>query len=143
MQRQEEMPVTQVENQVAKLPVEPNIAAALCYVPVCAINIVAGVILLKVARDDKFLKHHALQGLVIAAMYMSLCALMWVCTSICSVIPYMGFVEFASWLAWLGATFGFLGLLVYGGVAAFAGKRGSILVVSQLAEVADQKLPRF
>lgn len=144
---QDEMPAARNENQLASpaanLPVAPNVAAALCYMPLCAINLVAGIALLKVARDDKFLKHHALQGLVLAAMYMSLCVLMYVCGTICSVIPYMGLVEFASWLTWLGMTFVFLGLLVYGGIAAFAGKRGGIPIVSQLAEKVDEKLPRF
>ena len=42
----------------------PNVAAALCYVPLCCLNIILAVYVVAVEKQSRFLRFHAFQSLL-------------------------------------------------------------------------------
>lgn len=49
----------------------PNVGAALCYVPLCCVNVIWAVYVVAVEKQSRFLRFHAFQSLLFAAAAMA------------------------------------------------------------------------
>ncbi|HEY6329621.1 MAG TPA: DUF4870 domain-containing protein [Blastocatellia bacterium] len=68
------------------LSLDFNIAAMLCYLPICCIGpIVAIIILVTEPKESRFVRYHALQSLFLDAVYVLIYIVIWVLTIILAV----------------------------------------------------------
>jgi len=51
------------------LGLDTNVGALLCYLPLCAISLIYSIIVLVTDKDNRFMRFHALQSLLITAVY--------------------------------------------------------------------------
>ena len=92
--------------QSTKLGMAPNIAALLCYIPICCVPIVA-VIAAIVEKENRFVRFHAFQSLLLAGA----CVVLYCCLAVVGLL--VGFVADFLGLLMLPA-YGLLGLVVLG-----------------------------
>ena len=51
------------------LGLDTNVGALLCYLPVCLISLIYSIIVLVTEKDNKFMRFHAFQSLIISVIY--------------------------------------------------------------------------
>jgi uncharacterized membrane protein len=68
---------TPAGSQTTKLGMEPNIAGALCYLPLCCIGPVFAIVAVAIEKDNRFVRFHALQSLLFAAAYIIVFGGLW------------------------------------------------------------------
>ncbi len=101
----------------------PNVASLLCYV--C--SFVTGLIFLLIEKDNKEVKFHAWQSILLGAATVAL----YVAAGILAVIPVIGFLGTLLYLAtWLG----YLAVWIISMVKAYQGEHWKIPVIGDIAE---------
>ncbi len=51
------------------LGLDTNVGALLCYLPVCAISLVYSIIVLVTEKNDRMMRFHAVQSLLLSAIF--------------------------------------------------------------------------
>ena len=51
------------------LGLDTNVGALLCYLPICLISLIYSIIVLVTEKDNKLMRFHAFQSLIISAIY--------------------------------------------------------------------------
>lgn len=66
-----------------------NVAALLCYLPVCCINLICPIIWLTTEpKENRFLRFHSLQGLLLIGIALVLGIFFFICGFVVAVMPY-------------------------------------------------------
>lgn len=114
-------------------------AGILCYLPICAINLIASLVFLNSEpRDNKFLRFHSMQSLVMCAVYIAAAIANTVLCLILAVIPIIGpVIAFVINLAFLGLTGLFIWKSVVGMIAA---SKGEMKKIEYIGDIAEQRL---
>jgi uncharacterized membrane protein len=117
------------------LGLDPKMAAMLCYLPVCAIGLIMGIICLVTGGDNKFVKFHAKQSLFMAAIVIVLSVIVQiigvVLGQIGGVAAILGLVVS---LAFLVVILAFLGVSIFMMIKAFGGNMTKLPVIGNFAE---------
>src|SRR5437899_3554083 len=76
-----------MENPAGKsaLGLDPNIAALLAYLPICAINIIMSIIIIVTDKTNKLARFHAFQSLLLVGA----CIVVWIALMIFGVVVAM------------------------------------------------------
>jgi uncharacterized membrane protein len=114
-----------------------NVAALLCYLPICCINLVLAIILLaSEPKENRFVRFHALQSLLLMGIAFVVCIVFWILAIAIVVTPVPG--RAAGWglLGLIEWVFGiaFLALSIFGGVKAYQGQMWKLPVIGDIAE---------
>ena len=112
-----------------------NVAAAICYVPVL-LNLVAPIAwLYSEPKDNRFVRYHAAQGLVLLAAYLVVIVVINTIASVLSFIPMIG-----PMLGLVASLFGAVVFLAYVGICfrvgfdTFKGKPGKLPIIKDYIE---------
>lgn len=112
-----------------------NIASALAYVPLVGANILFSIIwLVTEPKNNKYLRRHAIQSLVINAGFVGIHIVLTMAAFTLSVIPFLGFLGFIPALLGMLVSLVYFGGNIYLMYCAYKGRRLEIPVVSDIAE---------
>jgi uncharacterized membrane protein len=114
------------------LGLDANVGAMLCYLPICGVNLIYSIIVLVTEKDNRTVRFHAFQSLLLIGAIVVLC----VGISIVSVM--LAFVSstlsmlfgMVTWLAALA----FIGAAIFMCVKAFGGGVFKLPVIGDMAE---------
>jgi uncharacterized membrane protein len=114
------------------LGLDANVGAMLCYMPICAINLIYSIIVLVTEKSNKFVRFHAFQSLLLLGAY-------FVCVIAVSIVG--GILAQISGL--LGGLFSiltmvlviaFIGLAILGCVKAYQGADFKLPIIGDMAD---------
>lgn len=116
------------------LGLDTNVGALLCYLPVCLISLIYSIIVLVTEKDNKFMRFHAFQSLIISVIYIVVMV----------IVQVIGTgIALATESAILGTLFGllsfvvvvaFLAAMIYGCIKGYQGQKFKFPVVGDMAE---------
>jgi uncharacterized membrane protein len=125
-----------LDGKTQVLNLDYKTAGLLCYVPICAINLVASLVFLNSEpKENRFVRFHAMQSLVMMIAYMVVGIAVWTVSLILGFIPIVGtLISFLANLVWLAASVLFIWQSVVGIIAASKGELKHIPYAGQIAE---------
>ncbi len=119
-------------NDKTALGLDSNVGAMLCYMPLCAINLIYSIIVLVTDKTNKTVRFHAFQSLLMLAAY---------------VVVIVGISLFGGILAQISGVLGglfslltfvvfiaFVGLAIWGCIKAYQGQPFKLPVIGDLAD---------
>ena len=116
------------------LGLDTNVGALLCYLPVCAISLIYSIIVLVTEKDNRTMRFHALQSLLLSA----------VATVVIFAIAIVGGILVAATgssilggllsLVYGVAIIGFIALMVLGCIKGYQGQKFKFPIVGDMAE---------
>lgn len=111
-------------------------AGILCYLPICAINLIASLVVLNSEpHENKWLRFHAMQSLMLTGAYIAAAIATGLITGILGMIPLLGWaLALIVNLAFLAATGVYLWMCVIGLIAASNGQIKKLPYVGEMAE---------
>jgi len=116
------------------LGLDTNVGALLCYLPVCAISLIYSIIVIVTEKDNKTMRFHAFQSLLLTAVYIvALIAVMFVGGAIVA-ITGSGILGSLVTLVYIGVILVFLVAMVMGMVKGYQGQPFKLPVVGDMAE---------
>lgn len=119
------------------LNLDYNVAGMLCYLPICCINLVFSIIwLTSEPKENRLLRFHALQSLLLFGVGLVVVAIFWVLAIALVVTPGPG--RAAGWgllnLIELAVGLGFLAICVVACIKAYQGEMWKLPVIGDIAE---------
>jgi len=120
------------------LGLDANVAAGLCYVPVCYINLILSIIVLVTDKTNKLARFHAFQSLFLMAGLIVV-MILYMCAGIVGAIldNALGYAIFTSLLGILSLVLG-LGILIAVVIAAIKAFQGQIFKLPIIGNLADK-----
>lgn len=135
----DDLPAKTEQNQLlvkTKLfDIDNNIAAALGYVPICGAGVIFSIMwLVTEPKSNRYLRHHAIQSLVLNVAYVAVSFGVWLVGAIIGVVPFIGILAiFPSMLLGVLMLAYFAGT-VYMMYCAHQGKNQRIPYISDVAD---------
>lgn len=111
---------------------DSNLKAALCYFPLFLINVLASLFFFFTEKDNKFLRFHALQSLILMVVLIVLVVPIALVSFVLLLIPVIGFILYA--LLWVLICVVFLGLDLFLMYKAYTGEKFMLPVLGAFAE---------
>ncbi|MEN3333372.1 MAG: hypothetical protein V7641_2737 [Blastocatellia bacterium] len=125
------------EEKTKTLGMAYNVAAMLCYLPVCCANLIFPIIWMATEpKENRFLRFHSLQALMLAGAGLIVCVLLFICGLIIGALPYSVAVA-ASLLLLIGEILLcilFLVLYIMGMVKAYQRQMWKMPIIGNIAE---------
>lgn len=116
------------------LGLDTNVGALLCYLPVCAISLIYSIIVLVTEKDNRFMRFHALQSLLLSA----------VATIVIIAVALVGGVLVAATgssvlgglvtLVYFAVIIAFVAAMIFGCIKGYQGQKIKFPVVGDMAE---------
>ena len=114
------------------LGLDTNVGALLCYLPVCAISLIYSIIVLVTDKDNRTMRFHAFQSLLLTGAYIVVIIALQIMTAI--IASASGTLAMLFSLVLLVAVVAFLGAMIYGMVKGYQGQQFKFPVVGDMAE---------
>jgi uncharacterized membrane protein len=114
------------------LGLDTNVGAMLCYLPICAINLIYSIIVLATEKDNRFVRFHAFQSLLLIGGLIVGCIAVTIVSVILAFVSSTLSVLFGM-VTWLVAL-AFVGLAIFMCVKAFGGSQFKLPVIGDMAE---------
>ena len=134
-----------MENQEAQVPqgqtpqpeksslgLDAKLASLLCYIPLCAIGLVMGVVLLIAEKESKFVKFHAAQSLVLHIALMILCIAFWIAGAVLGFV--LGPLALLAFLMNILIVLAFIVIMIIMMVKSYAAQIYKLPIVGDYAE---------
>ena len=123
-----------MQNQKSALGLDGNITALLGYI----VGIIA-LVLIFIEKDNKFVRFHAFQSVLWAAVYIVVIIALSIVGVIVAILAQASgtlgtILGLLLTLVWLACVFGFLGGLIYAAIKAFGGNQAKLPFVGGMAE---------
>jgi uncharacterized membrane protein len=116
------------------LGLDTNVGALLCYLPICAISLIYSIIVLVTEKDNKTMRFHALQSLLLTALYVVGLVAVMVVGGIIVGVTGSGILGMLVSLLYFAVIVLFLGAMVFGMVKGYQGQTFKLPVVGDMAE---------
>ena len=114
------------------LGLDTNVGAMLTYLPVCGISLIYSIIVLVTEKDNKLMRFHAFQSLLLLGSLVVACVGTVVISLVVAFVSSTLSVLFGL-LVWL-VLLGMLGLMVFMCVKAYSGGQFKLPVIGDMAE---------
>lgn len=115
------------------LGLDPNVAAGLAYIPICAVGLIMSIIIIVTDKTNKLARFHAFQSLLLAAV--------WIVTYIVVILivgvaaaANSGALTLLATLLWFLVILGFLGAMIFCCIKAFMGQIVKLPIIGNLAD---------
>jgi uncharacterized membrane protein len=116
------------------LNLDYKLAGLLCYLPICAINLVTSIVVMKTEpKSNRFLRFHAAQSIVLSLGVIAIGLVVGIVTMVLGSIPFLGALAGLLNLAWLLVTLGYIYICIVGMLAAHRGSVTKLPVVGDIA----------
>jgi uncharacterized membrane protein len=116
------------------LGLDTNVGALLCYLPVCLISVIYSIIVLVTDKDNRFMRFHAFQSLLLSALYIVLIIGLQIVSAVLVGVTNSGALAGLMGLVMLVLVVAFLGAMVYGMIKGYQGQQFKFPVVGDMAE---------
>ncbi len=116
------------------LGLDTNVGALLCYLPLCAISLIYSVIVLVTEKDNRMMRFHAFQSLLLTGAYVVIIIALQIFTAIVAGVLGSTVLAMLLYLVVLAAVVAFLGAMIYGMVKGYQGQQFKFPVVGDMAE---------
>jgi uncharacterized membrane protein len=116
------------------LGLDTNVGALLCYLPVCAISLIYSIIVLVTDKDNRTMRFHAFQSLLLTGAYVVVIVALQILTGIIAGVTGSATLAMLFSLVVILAVVAFLGAMVYGMVKGYQGQQFKFPVVGDMAE---------
>ncbi|MBX7172606.1 MAG: hypothetical protein K1X72_16680 [Pyrinomonadaceae bacterium] len=121
-------------NGKTALGLDANVGALLCYLPICAISLIFSIIVIVADKENKAVRFHAFQSLLLTVIYVVLLigvlAIGGVLVGVTGSSALGGLVS----LLYFAVILGFLILMIVGCVKGFTGGSYKLPVIGDMAE---------
>lgn len=116
------------------LGLDTNVGALLCYLPVCAISLIYSIIVLVTEKNDRTMRFHAMQSLILTAIYVVFVIAISFVGGVIAGVTGSGLLGSLFSLLSLVVIIAFLAAMIYGCIKAYQGQMFKFPVVGDLAE---------
>jgi uncharacterized membrane protein len=116
------------------LGVDTNVGAMLCYLPLCAISLIYSIIVLVTEKNNKFVRFHAFQSLLITAAYVVVIVGVMLIGGVIVGVTGSGILASLLFLVYGVVILAFIGLMIFGCVKAYGGSNFKLPVVGDMAD---------
>ncbi|MEP7214223.1 MAG: DUF4870 domain-containing protein [Acidobacteriota bacterium] len=116
------------------LGLDTNVGALLCYLPVCAISLIYSIIVLVTEKDNKTMRFHALQSLLLTAVYIVALVAVMIVGGVIVGVTGSGILGSLVTLVYFGVIVAFLAAMVFGMVKGYQGQSFKLPIVGDMAE---------
>ncbi len=117
------------------LGLDPKMAAMLCYLPVCAVNLIMSIICLVTGGDNRFVKFHAKQSLFLTVGFIVLTIVIQILQVVLSLLGDIGkILVLVVSLLFFAVLLGFIGINVFLMIKAYGGNKTKLPVIGGFAE---------
>lgn len=117
------------------LGLDPKMAAMLCYLPVCAVNLIMSIICLVAGGDNKFVKFHAKQSLFLSVGFVVLTVVIQILQVVLAMLGDVGkILALVVSLLFFAVLLVFIGIDIFLMIKAFGGNKTKLPVIGNLAE---------
>ena len=125
-----------MQNGVGKtaLGLDANVGGLLCYLPVCAISFIYRIIVIATEKDNKTVRFHAFQSLLLTVAYVVVMVVIGIVGGVLVGVTGSGALGGLVTLIYGVAVLGFLGLMIFGCIKAFSGASYKLPVIGDMAE---------
>ncbi len=115
------------------LGLDPNVAAGLAYIPICAIGLIMSIIIIVTDKTNKLARFHAFQSLLLAATWIVLYIAVVVVVGVAAAAN-SGALTLLATLLWFVVILGFLGAMIFCCIKAFMGQIVKLPIIGNLAD---------
>ncbi len=115
------------------LGLDPNVAAGLAYIPICAVGLIMSIIIIVTDKTNKLARFHAFQSLLLAATWIVLYIAVVVVVGIAAAAN-SGALTLLATLLWFVVILGFLGAMIFCCIKAFMGQIVKLPIIGNLAD---------
>lgn len=115
------------------LGLDANVGALLCYLPVCLVSLIFSIIVIIADKENRFVRFHAFQSLLLSAVYIVLVFAISILGVIISSVISNTLGSLFSLLS-LVVVVGFIAAMVYGCIKGFQGQMFKFPVIGDMAE---------
>ena len=120
------------------LNLDYKVAGLLCYLPICAVNLVTSIVVMKTEpKSNRFLRFHAAQSIVLSLGVIALGLVVGIVSMVFGALPFLGPVVGLLNLAWLLVTLAYIYICIVGMLAAH---RGSVTKLPLIGDIAARYL---
>ena len=116
------------------LGLDTNVGALLCYLPVCLISVIYSIIVLVTDKENRFMRFHAFQSLLLTGIYIVVIIGIQVVSAVMVAVTNSGALAGLMGLVILVAVVAFLGAMIYGMIKGYQGEQFKFPVVGDMAE---------
>ena len=115
------------------LGLDKNVGAMLCYLPVCLVSLIYSIIVLVTDKDNRDMRFHAFQSILLAVAFFVLYIGVIVITMV-GAAANSSLIALLGSLLWIVVLIGFLALMIWACISAYQGKQIKFPVVADMAE---------
>jgi len=116
------------------LGLDTNVGSMLCYMPLCAVSLIYSIIVLATERDNKMMRFHAFQSLLLTGVYFVGILVVSFIGGMIAGITGSGLLGTLFSLLSIFIVIAFLAAMIYGCVKAYQGQMFKLPVVGDMAE---------
>jgi uncharacterized membrane protein len=116
------------------LGLDTNVGALLVYMPVCAISLIYSIIVLVTEKNDRFMRFHAFQSLLITALYIVALIAVSILGSMIGIITGSSILASLFSLLMFVVIIIFLAAMIYGCIKGYQGQKFKFPLVGDMAE---------
>jgi uncharacterized membrane protein len=114
------------------LGLDTNVGALLTYLPICGVSLIYSIIVLVTEKDNKFVRFHAFQSLLLMAGIVILSIVITIISVIFAFVSTTLATLFGL-LVWL-PLLAFLGLAIFMSIKAYGGEKTKLPLIGNMAE---------
>lgn len=117
------------------LNLDYKVAGLLCYLPICAVNLICSVVILATEpKNNRFLRFHSIQSLALCGAYIVVGAAVWMITLSLVFVPFLSFIVSLVQLVWLVVTVIFVWKCISCMIDAYHGRMSKLPWIGPIAE---------
>ncbi len=116
------------------LGLDTNVGALLCYLPVCLISLVYSIIVLVTEKDNRFMRFHAFQSLIISAIYLVVMIALQVVGAGIAIAANSAILSGLFGLLSLVVVVAFIAAMIFGCIKGYQGQKFKFPVIGDMAE---------
>lgn len=116
------------------LGLDTNVGALLCYLPICLISLIYSIIVLVTEKDNKFMRFHAFQSLILSVIYIVLMVIIQVVGTGIAIATNSSILGLLFSLVSLVLIVAFLAAMIYGCIKGYQGQKFKLPIVGDMAE---------
>jgi uncharacterized membrane protein len=116
------------------LGLDANVGALLCYLPICAISLIYSIIVIVSDKDNKQVRFHAFQSLLLTAIYIVVIIGVVIVGGGLVAATGSGILASLLFLVYGVVILAFLGLMIFGCIKGYQGGSYKLPIIGDMAE---------
>jgi uncharacterized membrane protein len=116
------------------LGLDTNVGALLCYLPICAVSLIYSIIVLVTEKDNRTMRFHALQSLLLTGVYIVAIVAVAIVGGVIVGVTGSSILGGLVSLLYFAVIIVFLAAMIYGCVKGYQGQTFKFPIVGDMAE---------